>query len=111
MGISTHVLDIAAGLPAAGIGLTLERFSGGVWKRLLQSATDSDGRCGQLLVDGVSAEPGEYRVRFETRPYYAARGVRCLYPYVEIAFEVTDERHYHIPLLLAANGYTTYRGS
>jgi 5-hydroxyisourate hydrolase len=35
-----------------------------------------------------------------------------LYPYVEIVFTVADPaQHYHIPLLLTANGYTTYRGS
>jgi 5-hydroxyisourate hydrolase len=51
-------------------------------------------------------------VRFETAAYYEAQRLTGLYPYVEIAFEVRDgEQHYHVPLLLTANGYTTYRGS
>ena len=57
------------------------------------------------------AEAGVYRVRFETAAYYAETGREGLYPYVEIVFAVRDERHYHIPLLLTANGFSTYRGS
>ena len=53
-----------------------------------------------------------YRIHFETAAYYKRTPTRGLYPYVEIVFTVSDgEQHYHIPLLLTANGYTTYRGS
>jgi 5-hydroxyisourate hydrolase len=53
-----------------------------------------------------------YRVHFETAVYYKRSQVEGLYPYVEIVFTVSEgEQHYHIPLLLTANGYTTYRGS
>ena len=56
--------------------------------------------------------PGMYRVRFDTAAYYEANGLEGLYPYVEIVFEARPgQAHYHIPLLLTANGYTTYRGS
>ena len=56
--------------------------------------------------------PGIYILRFNTALYYATQGIEGLYPYVEIAFIVTPgQTHYHIPLLLTANGYTTYRGS
>jgi 5-hydroxyisourate hydrolase len=74
-----------------------------------RGTTDADGRCGKLLPD--TAELGVYRVRFETDPYFAARSETSLYPYVEIVFTVRDTRHHHIPLLLTANGFTTYRGS
>ena len=111
MGISTHVLDTSSGLPAPGVGIRLERLDGEAWRALGRGATDGDGRCTTLLSGGGVAELGMYRVRFETGEYFAAKGVRCLYPYVEIVFEVADERHFHIPLLLTANGYTTYRGS
>ena len=53
-----------------------------------------------------------YKLRFATAEYYAAQKLTGLYPYVEIVFTVTDPaQHYHIPLLLTANGYSTYRGS
>jgi 5-hydroxyisourate hydrolase len=53
-----------------------------------------------------------YRIRFETTSYYERNHLEGLYPYVEIVFTVSAGRQdYHIPLLLTANGYTTYRGS
>jgi len=34
------------------------------------------------------------------------------YPEVHVMFEVGDPaQHYHVPLLLSAYGYSTYRGS
>lgn len=111
MGISTHILDTALGLPAAEVGVTLERWVDGAWDEISRVKTDLDGRCKSLLPGGAEVRWGRYRVRFETGTYFEARAVRCLYPYVEIVFEVFDERHYHIPLLVTANGYTTYRGS
>jgi 5-hydroxyisourate hydrolase len=112
MGISTHVLDTACGRPAAGVPVSLERQQAAEWRVVHSDKTDADGRCRQLLPIGAVLEVGVYRVRFETAVYYGAQRVAGLYPYVEIAFEVRDsEQHYHIPLLLTANGFTTYRGS
>ncbi len=111
MGISTHVLETSLGLPAAGVRVRLERFEGESWVPIGSSTTDADGRCKRLLPEGAEAERGQYRVRFETGEYFARKNERCLYPHVEITVEVLDDRHHHIPLLLTANGYTTYRGS
>ncbi|MDE1177953.1 MAG: hydroxyisourate hydrolase [Edaphobacter sp.] len=112
-GISTHILDTTAGRPAAGVGVALLRLDdGGAWQTLATKETDSDGRCRQMLPDGVALLAGEYRVRFETAAYYEAHALTGLYPFVEITFTVREgEEHLHIPLLLTANGYTTYRGS
>ena len=112
MGVSTHILDTALGRPAAGVAVTLARAAGGVWATLNEAATDADGRCKYLLPEGGTLEAGNYRVHFATAEYFAASGGRGLYPYIEIVFTVTDvAQHFHIPLLLTANGYTTYRGS
>ena len=112
MGISTHILDTALGKPAAGVPASLARMTDGVWLPLNETTTDADGRCKHLLPPGEPAPPGIYRVHFETGVYYAHQSLQGLYPYVEIVFEITNsEQHYHIPLLLTANGYTTYRGS
>jgi|SRR5450432_1592633 len=110
-GISTHVLDLALGCPAAGVRVTLMRLESGEWSPVAASATDRDGRCRELLrVDLVS--PGTYRIVFETGPYLALAGVAPLYPEVSIAFQVLNAGcSYHMPLLLSPNGYTTYRGS
>jgi 5-hydroxyisourate hydrolase len=111
--ISTHVLDTAKGKPAAGVPVSLERQeSSGKWLSLALAQTDQDGRCGELLPDSATLVGGVYRLTFDTAKYFAACGVDGLYPAVEILFRVRGgESHFHIPLLLSPNGYTTYRGS
>jgi 5-hydroxyisourate hydrolase len=112
MGISTHILDIALGLPAAGVPITLARMSNQQWVAINDAFTDADGRCKYLLPAAEPLLSGIYRIHFETAFYFKQHGIAGLYPYVEICFAVSDcEQHYHIPLLLTANGYTTYRGS
>lgn len=112
MGISTHILDTALGRPAADVPVSLARLEQQAWVLLSESKTDADGRARQLLPDDATLDAGLYRVRFETAAYYESQHLTGLYPYVEIAFSVGDgQQHYHIPLLLTANGYTTYRGS
>jgi 5-hydroxyisourate hydrolase len=109
--ITTHVLDVALGRPAAGMPVRLERLAHGSFAAIAHGETDADGRASQLLRPG-SLEAGTYRIRFDLDPYFARDGRRSFYPYVEIVFEVgaTDE-HYHVPLLLSPFGYSTYRGS
>jgi len=111
--ISTHILDTARGKPAAGVPVRLERQgAAGTWLQLGAAKTDQDGRCVQLLGENDALPPGRYRLAFDTGSYYAQQELAGLYPVVEITFEVRDgESHFHIPLLLSPNGYTTYRGS
>ena len=111
--ISTHILDIARGAPAANVPVQLEREeAAGEWRLLASAQTDHDGRCGNLLNDGAGLRAGLYRLVFDTASYYAAQKIDGLYPLVQITFIVRDgETHFHIPLLLTQNGYTTYRGS
>jgi len=112
MGISTHILDTELGRPATDVAVSLARLMDRAWIAVNESATDADGRCKYLLPEGEALQAGVYRVHFATASYYASKGLKGLYPYVEVVFEITDGgQHYHIPLLLTANGYTTYRGS
>jgi 5-hydroxyisourate hydrolase len=106
-------LDTAKGKPASGVPVRLERQdSSGKWFSLGSGQTDQDGRCAQLLPDGAPLTGGVYRLTFDTGNYFAACGVEGLYPAVEILFRVkSGESHFHIPLLLSPNSYTTYRGS
>ena len=110
-GISTHVLDSSRGRPGSGIAVTLEFRSDGAWEARGYATTDVDGRIGSLLSKDEVFERGVYRATFETGAYYRLMGRVSLYPQVVIVFEVANsEEHYHIPLLLNAFGYTTYRG-
>jgi 5-hydroxyisourate hydrolase len=112
MGISTHILDTTLGRPAAEVPVTLSFMADGVWSLLNDEVTDTDGRCKYLLPQTQPLHLGTYRIHFETEIYYQKHRLVGFYPFIEIVFTVSDrEQHYHIPLLLTANGYTTYRGS
>jgi len=109
--ITTHVLDVSIGRPAAGVPVTLEIEKAGNWKELSRGATDSDGRLRHLLAPGTLVE-GTYRLSFETQTYFKAGKVEGLYPQIAIVFQVRNAKeHHHIPLLLSPFGYSTYRGS
>jgi 5-hydroxyisourate hydrolase len=110
--MTTHVLDLALGRPAAGLAVTLERSGDGGLTMLARGVTDADGRVHSLMPDGASLEPGRYRLSFDTGAYFRAQGLVGFYPEVTVDFEVLDAgEHYHIPLLLSPWGYSTYRGS
>ncbi|MGO8986075.1 MAG: hydroxyisourate hydrolase [Terriglobales bacterium] len=111
--ISTHVLDTARGKPAKDVPVRFERRDpSGNWRLVAAARTDQDGRCAQLLPEKEPLTPGLYRLGFETATYFDATKFDGFYPLIEITFYVRDgEKHFHIPLLLSPNGYTTYRGS
>jgi 5-hydroxyisourate hydrolase len=110
MSITTHVLDVTRGRPAAGVGVLLSVRSGEGWRELERATTGPDGRAAFDPEAGLSV--ATYRLRFETGDWFAGAGVRGFWPHVEIAFDVADPaEHHHVPLLLSPYGYSTYRGS
>jgi 5-hydroxyisourate hydrolase len=110
-GISTHVLDTATGRPAAGVGVVLERWELDAWLVCATAATDSDGRCKELLA-AARVAAGRYRLIFATGDYFARDGGHTFFPEVAVTFEVlADGGNFHVPLLVSGFGYTTYRGS
>ena len=109
--ITTHVLDTAIGKPGRAIDIELHRAEGAGWQPIGRGVTDDDGRLRTLTPQGP-VDPGTYRIRFHTGPYFAASGGAGFFPVVEIQFTVADgAQHYHVPLLLSPYGYSTYRGS
>jgi len=107
-GITTHVLDVVMGRPADGVVVHLEKRDGDRWVVIAESATDADGRCRELA---PVAPDGIYRLTFETGDYLYRHGRGTVYPQIAITFHCRGEAHYHMPLLLSDNSYTTYRGS
>jgi 5-hydroxyisourate hydrolase len=100
--LTTHVLDTAAGRPAAGIGVSLQTRADDEWIEIGAGTTDADGRTAPL--SAAAAQP--HRLVFDLH------GRGGFYPEVAITFEVgAGEDHLHVPLLLSPFGYTTYRGS
>jgi len=109
--ITTHVLDTSRGRPAGGVKVTLCRMQVDRWEIVARGQTNADGRVGDwTAADGVPGS-GIYIIRFETKDYFDTWSIPSFYPFVEVYFEVTEEGHYHIPLLLSPYGYSTYRGS
>lgn len=105
--VTAHVLDAAAGVPAAGVTVRLTTAAGA---DIGQAVTNDDGRVPDLGPDHLDS--GAYRVTFGSGDYFARRRVESFHPEVSVLFTVTaDEAHYHIPLLLSPYSYTTYRGS
>jgi 5-hydroxyisourate hydrolase len=92
--ISTHVLDIARGGPAAGVRIELFRDD----ELLALAETDADGRVREL----ADVEPGIYRLVFHPPSPFFRR--------VELELEI-GEGDYHVPLLVSPFGCATYRGS
>ncbi|WP_145331389.1 hydroxyisourate hydrolase [Paenibacillus xylanexedens] len=118
--ITTHVLDTSKGAPAAGVRIELYfiKWSGNEWNALkvAESLTNSDGRLDAPLLDEGKLEVGEYELLFDVKPYFAQQVQtdmsHVLWTEVPIRFAVRDTKsHYHIPLLIAPGGYSTYRGS
>jgi len=110
-GITTHILDIARGRPAAGVAVSLARRSGDGWSEIGGARTDANGRVPNLVTGGAKVTPGTYRLRCETGAYFSSQGITAFHPLVEVVFEVRDTETCHVPLLVSPFGYTTYRGS
>jgi 5-hydroxyisourate hydrolase len=111
--ITTHILDISRGQPAAGVEVVLSRRGeAGGWQQVAGGTTDADGRVGDLLPTGEGIEAGVYRLRLTIAPYFASLAVESFYPWADVVFSVAASgEHYHVPLLLSPYGYSTYRGS
>lgn len=109
--ITTHVLDTSLGKPAKGITISLEEKTGRNWNTLSSGITNDDGRISDLLSKDKHLPHGVYRLLFKVKPYFESLNLRSFYPEVTVEFEVTEDKHYHVPLLLNPYGYSTYRGS
>ena len=110
MSISTHVLDTMRGTPAAGLEVILHRRKpDGDWAEVATTVTDADGRIRSLTDEEL--EPAEYRLTFATRQYFERSGLDPFYPEISVVVSVDDPtKNLHLPLLLTAYGYSTYKG-
>ena len=110
--ITTHVLDTTRGRPAAGVAVILEMRQASEWSPIGRGTTDETGRL-MTLTEGLRLAPGMYRLTFDTGTYHRDRGLtHPFFPEAKVTFQVFDaNEHYHVPLLLSAFGYSTYRGA
>ena len=114
--LSTHVLDTSRGVPVAGVTIMLYRVTGNSHKKLAEVVTNADGRTDAALLAGAAFEVGGYELVFCVGQYLrtsaVVTGETLFLDEIPIRFGVSDAAaHYHVPLLLQAFGYATYRGS
>lgn len=113
--LTTHVLDTASGLPAAGLKILLYRVNGNSHRKIKDVVTNADGRCDAPLLEGKEFATGVYELIFFAGDYLRASGQELPEPafldQVPLRFGMAEEKHYHVPLLISPYGYSTYRGS
>lgn len=113
--LTTHVLNTAAGMPAAGMKVELFRSRGTTRTLLKTSRTNADGRLPEPLLQGAALKKGEYVLLFHAGDYFAkqkSNDARKFLNRIPIVFTVTNPASsYHVPLLVSPWAYSTYRGS
>ncbi|ANE47657.1 5-hydroxyisourate hydrolase [Paenibacillus swuensis] len=115
--LTTHVLDLSIGKPAADVSVKLLRQnSDGSYDFVAEARTNEDGRLDRPLLEGDLMNPGVYMLEFEAGAYFEHRNpvnlVPVVFELIPIRFRIFERsNHYHVPLLLAPGGYSTYRGS
>ena len=114
--LSTHVLDTANGVPAAGVRIELSALANGNWQPVKTVQTNAKGRTDEPLLEGSAFKTGVYRLEFHIGDYFRRRGVTLPEPAfvdrVPLQFGISEAGgHYHVPLLASPWSYSTYRGS
>lgn len=113
--LTTHVLDTARGCPAKGLKIELFRITGEARELLDTLVTNDDGRTDRQILPAERFEPGTYELVFHAGDYLNAIGTPPEDPrfldIVPLRFGMSEQSHYHVPLLLSPFGYSTYRGS
>lgn len=110
--LSSHILDTHLGKPASNVQVKLHRIDDQQSIELSVAYTNSDGRITNDDWDLTTPlVNGRYTLTFEIKNYFDTQNLQAFYPQAVIDFMITDNDHYHIPLLLSAHGYSTYRGS
>lgn len=113
--LTTHVLDTATGLPAAGLEIMLYCVSGNSHSKIATMVTNADGRTDSPILPEDKFKRGTYELVFKAGAYLDALGTPPEDPRfldeIPIRFGMSQDSHYHVPLLLSPFGYSTYRGS
>ncbi|WP_170789242.1 hydroxyisourate hydrolase [Ruegeria lacuscaerulensis] len=113
--LTTHVLDTARGCPAQGLKIELFRIDGTDRSLLKTLVTNDDGRTDEQILPEAEFSTGEFELIFHAGAYLDASGTPPEDPrfldVIPIRFGMSEDSHYHVPLLLSPFGYSTYRGS
>ncbi len=112
--LTTHVLDTMHGKPARGMRIDLLMVHGDHTHAIVSVATNADGRVDQPLLGEGRFGTGEFELHFHVGQYFERMGVSPETPFLDVVpvrFTISEEAHYHVPLLVSPFAYSTYRGS
>jgi 5-hydroxyisourate hydrolase len=110
--LTTHVLDLTTGRPAAGMRIELWNFDGKP-HQLKAVVTNLDGRTDEPLLASTAVVAGTYELLFFVKDYFVTHHKDSPFlDRVPVRFAIADARAtYHVPLLVTPWAYQTYRGS
>lgn len=110
--LSSHILDISTGKPAPHVIVKLYKLSTkNTWETVSQNITDTNGRITNFLPYSQNTNQGTYKLTFETLAYFQKNKLESFYPFVEVAFTINNNEHYHVPITISPFGYSTYKGN
>lgn len=113
-GISIHAVDIARGVPAAGLRVRLHRVDGDR-QEIAKGSCGVSGLLDHAVSDGAGVERGLYEIQFDVAEYYRTNGVDVPDPsFLEVAvfhFGIDKvEEHFHLPFKFTPWGFSLFRG-
>jgi len=113
-GISIHAVDVANGVPAAGLRVRLFKLDGAAGE-IAKGECGSDGHLRHPVADGLGVEKGRYRAEFDVGNYYSRKGTALPDPpFMDIAcFEFgigNVKEHFHLPFKFTPWGFSLFRG-
>ncbi len=110
--LTTHVLDTASGLPAAGMTVDLYQLDGDTRTHLVTMVTNDDGRTDSPILPQGDFTIGRYELVFQAGAYFGRDDAPHFLDDIPIRFGINDPTsHYHVPLLVSPFSFSTYRGS
>ena len=115
-GISVHAVDVAAGVPAAGLQVDIFRLEADGNRPLVASGRlQPSGALAHPVTEGTGVQVGEHEVHFHLGAWWRERGGSEATYFQEVAvfrFQLTQlEQHYHLPIKFTAWGLALFRGA
>ena len=112
--LTTHTLNSVDGTHAGLVGVYLFRVTpDGTRLTVFEAATDAGGRLSQRIAPAEVNSTADYELVFQTGDYFATRGLPLtglrIHKEVVIRFCMPDpDAAYHMPLVMAPNGYSVW---
>lgn len=113
-GISIHAVDVAHGVPAAGLAMQLWLLNDGRTE-IASGTCDEAGHLKHHISEGIGVVRGIYQVEFQVGAYYRQKRLELPDPsFLETAiFRFGIDRvneHFHLPFKFTPWGFSLFRG-